>query len=146
MSAGRICVHEVDLAKPDESVQVAAARMHSRKVGTLVVLDGERRPIGIVTDRDLAVKVLAEGRDPFATNVRDVMSGGLRTVEEETAIEEALSVMREGPFRRLPVVDEEGRLAGLLSLDDILDLLREEFDQIGDLLKREGPGSLSDGG
>ena len=145
MSVGRICVREVDLADPSESVQVAAGRMHSRNVGTLVVLDEEKKPVGLVTDRDLTVRVLAQGRDPFQTTVADVMTKCLRTVREDTPVEEALSIMRNGPVRRVLVVDREGLLVGLLSLDDILRLLMEEFNQIGGLLEDETPSSLSRG-
>ena len=71
MSVGRICVREVDLTSPDESTRVAARRMHDRKVGTLVVCNPSRQPVGILTDRDLAVRVVAEGRDPATTRVDD---------------------------------------------------------------------------
>ena len=144
MSVGRICVREVDIVQPGESVQAAAQRMHSRKVGTLVVQDEDRKPIGIVTDRDLTVRVLAKARDPFQTTVGEVMTQCPRTVREDTPLEEALTVMRSGPFRRVPVVSVEGELVGLLSLDDILDLLTEEFGQIRGLLEQESPGSLAE--
>ena len=143
MSAGRICVREVDLTEADESAQVAAQRMNDRNVGTLVVRDEEGAPVGIITDRDLAVRVVGRGLDPLTTTVGELMTGCPQTVEEETSLEAALSVMRSGPFRRLPVVDRDGRLVGLLSLDDILDLLTEEFKEIGELLRREGPASLA---
>jgi CBS domain-containing protein len=142
MSAGRICVREVDVISPQESAQAAAARMHDRKVGTLVVIDEQRMPIGIVTDRDLTVRVLAEGRDGSQTTVAEVMSAAPATVSEQTPIEDALRLMRSGAFRRVPVVDEDGRLAGLLSLDDILDLLAEEFRDIGQLIQEEQPRAL----
>lgn len=142
MSAGRICVREVDVISPEESVQVAAARMHDRKVGTLVVLNSDRVPVGIVTDRDLTVRVLAEGRDGTQTTVAEVMTSSPKTVSEQTPIEEALGLMRAGAFRRVPVLDADGRLAGLLSLDDILDLLAEEFRDIGRLLREEQPSTL----
>ena len=144
MSVGRICVREVDLADADESVQVAAARMHSRKVGTLVVLNPSKHPVGIVTDRDLTVRVLAEGRDYYATTVGEVMTEVPATVTEEMPIEQAVTIMRSGPFRRLPVVDDDGMLVGLLSVDDVLDLLAEEFNSINKLLQRESPASLSE--
>ena len=144
MSVGRICVREVDIVQPGESVQAAAQRMHSRKVGTLVVQDEDRKPIGIVTDRDLTVRVLAKARDPFQTTIGEVMTKCPRTVREDTPIEEALTVMRSGPFRRVPVVSAEGELVGLLSLDDVLDLLTEEFGQIRGLLEQESPGSLAE--
>jgi CBS domain-containing protein len=143
MTVGRICIRDVDLAEPDESVQVAARRMHSRKVGTLVVLDEAKRPIGIVSDRDLTVRVLAEGLSPIETTVGQVMTHSPRTVSEETPIEEALAIMRSGPFRRIPIVDADGTLVGLLSVDDVLELLREEFNEIAQLIAREGPAALA---
>jgi len=116
--------------------------MHDRKVGTLVVLNDDRVPVGIVTDRDLTVRVLAEGRDGTQTAVAEVMTSSPKTVSEGTPIEDALGLMRVGSFRRVPVLDADGRLAGLLSLDDILDLLAEEFQDIGRLLRQEQPSTL----
>ncbi len=143
MTVGRVCVREVDLAETQESVQVAAARMNDRNVGTLVVVSPEGEPIGIVTDRDLAIRVVAHGRDPLSTRVGEVMTQCPVSVHEETPLEEALREMRRGPFRRVPVVDRAGKLVGLLSLDDILDLLAEEFGQIRELLSRESPAGLA---
>lgn len=145
MSAGRICVREVDFAEVGESVQAAAQRMNSRNVGTLVVLDKEKRPIGMVTDRDLTVRVLAKAGDPIETTVGEVMTESLRTVSENTPIEDALRIMRSNRCRRLPVVDSLGKLVGLLSVDDILDLLIGEFRDIGVLLAEESPRSLAKG-
>lgn len=144
MSVGRICVREVDVIGEEESVQTAAGRMHSRKVGTLVVVDADSRPVGIVTDRDLTVRVLARGLDGSQLPVSEVMTHCPETVYPETAIEDALRRMRGGAFRRVPVVDDDGRLVGLLSLDDILELLAEEFAEIGRLIHEEEPGSLAD--
>jgi CBS domain-containing protein len=143
MSVGRICTRQVDLAETDESVQVAARRMNSRNVGTLMVVDKESRPVGIITDRDLALRVLAEGLDAIQTLVRDVMSIAPECVREDLAIEMALCQMRAGPYRRLPVVDDQGKLVGLISLDDILDLLSEEFAEIGRIMRKESPASLA---
>ena len=145
MSAGRICVREVDFVEVGESVQVAAQRMHARNVGTLVVLDKEKRPVGMLTDRDLAVRVLAKAGDPIQTTVSEVMTQSLHTVSENTPIEDALRAMRLGRCRRLPVVDGTGQLVGLLSVDDIMDLLISEFRDIGVLLREESPRSLANG-
>lgn len=142
MSVGRLCVRDVDLADPDEAVQVAAARMNDRNVGTLIVLDRVKRPIGIVTDRDLATRVVAHARDATATTVAEVMTAVPKTISEDLPLEEAITIMRSGPFRRMPVVNKEGKLVGLLSIDDVLDLLATEFAQVGELLRREGPRSL----
>jgi CBS domain-containing protein len=141
MSVGRICQRHVDLAEPEETVRMAAERMRQRSVGTLVVLDEERRPAGIVTDRDLVLRVIAAGLDPEETLVKDVMTEAPRTVTDETPIEDTVALMRSGAFRRVPVVDVEGQLAGLVSVDDVLALLAEEFTSIGELLRKESPGS-----
>jgi CBS domain-containing protein len=143
MTTGRICVRGVDTADVNESVRVAAQRMHDRNVGTLVITNSAGRPIGILTDRDLVVKVLAKGLDAVDTTVGSVMSSQLKTVDEATPIEQTLALMRTSSVRRVPVVDDDGKLAGLVSLDDILDLMAEEFRDIGELLRREGPRVLS---
>ena len=108
MSVGRLCVRDVDVAEPNETVQVAAQRMHSRNVGTLVVLDPACMPIGLVTDRDLTTRVLAEGRDGNLVTVDEVMTQDIRAVDEDCPIEAALEAMRAGPFRRVPVVNKKG--------------------------------------
>ncbi len=143
MSVGRICVREVDLADPDESAQAAAARMNARNVGTLVVLNRAKEPIGILTDRDLALRVVARGLDPASVTVAELMTKSPDAIREDMPIEAALGRMRSGPYRRLPVVDKFGKLAGLVSLDDILDLLSEELAQVGDLIRGESPDSLA---
>ncbi|MEQ8856586.1 CBS domain-containing protein [Gimesia sp.] len=143
MTAGRICTREVDLVDQNESVQVAAERMNSRNVGTLIVLDEESHPIGMLTDRDLALRVVGKGRDAIETTVWDIMTRFPCNISEETSIEAALTKMRSGGFRRLPVVDQEGKLIGVLTLDDILELLCEEFTEIRKLIHKESPASLA---
>jgi CBS domain-containing protein len=143
MSVKRICNPEVDVITAAETVQTAAGRMHARKVGTLVVVNERQEPIGIVTDRDLAVRVVSDGRNPTTTIIGEVMTHDPETVRESTPVEDALRIMRNGCFRRVPVVDHDGRLVGLLSLDDILHLLAHDFAQIGDLVERESPLSLT---
>ncbi|MEX2306266.1 MAG: CBS domain-containing protein [Pirellulales bacterium] len=142
MSVGRICVREVDTASPDESAAAAAERMHQRAVGTLVVVNDAAQVVGIVTDRDLVSRVLAKGLDPTETSVGQVMTIGPKTVSEQTPIESALLIMRSGRFRRIPVVERDNRLLGLITLDDVLMLLAEEFWQIGRLLTRETPRAV----
>ena len=141
MSVGRICTREVDLAQADESVWQAAERMHQRAVGTLVVIDGDKNPIGIVTDRDLVERVLAKGLDANTTTIDQVMTQPPETVSEDHPIEHAIAVMRRERCRRLPVVNEQGQLVGLLSLDDVLQLLAEELTSVGELLERQTPPS-----
>ena len=119
--------------------------MQSRHVGTLVVVDKERRPLGILTDRDLVVQVLAQSRSADCTHVGEVMSRLPTMVHEDTSIEEALRFMRSGPYRRLIVTNREGHLVGVLSLDDVVHLVSDEFKEIGGLLQKESPKSLAAG-
>lgn len=108
------------------------------------MLNEAQEPIGVVTDRDLVVKAMAQGSGPFDATVGEIMTPNPRTVYEGTPIEEALRLMRSGAFRRAPVVDRDGKLVGLVSLDDILDLLAEEFRDIGGLLRKESSKALAE--
>src|SRR5262245_51961877 len=139
MSLHRICVKEVDVAEPYESVQAAADRMLARNVGTLVIVDLERKPVGIVTDRDLTLRVLAPGKNPYVTTVGEIMTQRVCTVPEHASIAEAIVAMRSGPHRRLVVVNEQGELAGVVSIDDLLDMLIREFAELGEVLRNETP-------
>ena len=84
--------------------------MRQRTVGSLIVVDGAKRPIGIVTDRDLVIRALADARDADSTPVSEVMTPDIVVVTSDTSFLSAPRSMREGPFRRLPVVDEKGSL------------------------------------
>jgi CBS domain-containing protein len=117
--------------------------MNDRNVGTLVVLDHMQRPAGIITDRDLAIKVVARGRDAFCTTVGELMTPGPQTIPEDSTVEDALIAMTAGPFRRIVVTNSSGRLIGLLSLDDVLRALADDFARIRTLLGRETPASLA---
>jgi signal-transduction protein with cAMP-binding, CBS, and nucleotidyltransferase domain len=126
----------VVIAGHGESARQAAERMLAEDVGALVVLDAERRPVGIVTDRDLVTRCIAPRRDPEQTTVGDVMTKPAARILESTPIEDALTEMLRARVRRLPVVDEAGRLVGILALDDVIELLSEETGTIGRLLTR----------
>jgi len=143
MSVGRICVRSVDTAELTDSVLTAAQRMHDRNVGTLVVVDKEQRPLGIVTDRDIVVRTVVEHGDPVKAAVWEIMSQLPQTVSEDTTTEEALAIMRSGPYRRLPVVNHDGHLVGIVSVDDVLNLLASEFGEIARLLRQESPEVLA---
>ena len=137
MRVGDICKREVDTVTYGESALDAARRMRDQQVGTVVVLDGDR-PVGIVTDRDLTVRVLAAGLDP-QTRVSEVMTPSPTTVLEDATVATALGYMRSGRFRRLPVVGQDGHLRGILALDDVIGIMAEELAEIGPLLGREAP-------
>lgn len=116
--------------------------MCQRAVGSLVIVDSIKRPVGIVTDRDLTIRALVAGRDADTTAERDVMTAAPVTIGEDEPIELAVKKMRRGAFPRIPVVDKSGALVGLVSIDDILGLLVEEFADVGALLERESPRSV----
>jgi CBS domain-containing protein len=136
---GRICTRTVYFASPDETVDEAAQRMRQEDVGTLVVVDDDRKPIGLLTDRDVVVRCVADDRDPKRTYIEDVMSAPVVSAPEATPIEDALARMATSARRRIVVTDAEGRLAGILSLDDVLELLAEEGGTIGRLLRQLQP-------
>jgi signal-transduction protein with cAMP-binding, CBS, and nucleotidyltransferase domain len=101
-----------------------------------VVLGEDRKPAGILTDRDIALRCVAQRRDPETTQVGSVMSAPVTSVHESTPIETALARMVGAHARRLVVVDDDEQLVGILALDDVLELLAEEFTSIGKLLQQ----------
>lgn len=141
MSVGRLCSRVVATATPEESARVAARRMAEHDVGTLVVVepDSLSRAVGIVTDRDLAVRCVAGMRDPESTKVGELMSTPVHAIDEDTPIEEALRQMAGAGTRRLVVTGSGQRMVGILSLDDVLELLIGETASIGQLLHKQQP-------
>jgi len=139
MSVGRICTRSVSIGAADESVAVGARRMGEHGVGTLVILDDRQHPVGMLTDRDVVLRVVAKGLDAASTPIADVMSRPVVAVRESTPIEDGLARMAGAPARRLVVTGDDGRLVGVLALDDVLDLLAEEAQAIGRLLRRTAP-------
>ena len=129
----------VDTATAGETVQTIADRMRQRNVGTVVVVDEEHRPIGIVTDRDLVSRVLADRRDPAETTIDEVMTKNPTTVTEHGAPQIALLLMKDGGFRRLPVVDDKRKLIGVLSLDDVVRTLAMELGRVVGVLDVQTP-------
>ena len=140
MTIGKLCNREVVYAARDATVQSAARLMRHYHVGTVVVVDethGGRRPIGIVTDRDIVVEVCAVDLNPNVITVGDIMAPELITVREDEELLQAVEVMRYKGVRRLPVVDSEGCLAGIVSIDDLLEALTEQMAEMARILGRE---------
>ena len=143
MGIGKICQREVCVAQVDETIQEAAQRMHDLDVGSLVVLDGEKKPIGILTDRDVALRVVCDAKNPKVSTVNDIMTSHPVTIPMSTSTEDALKRMRVLGVRRLIVADNEGRLAGIVALDDIIAQQVEEMALIGGILEITSPsGSI----
>jgi CBS domain-containing protein len=110
--------------------------MAEHGVGTLVVLDERQHPTGVLTDRDVVVRLVAKGLDPNSTPIDEIMSTPAECIDESTPIEEGLARMAGVRARRLVVTRDDGRLVGVLALDDVLELLAEEAQSIGRLLRR----------
>ncbi|MBR7975594.1 CBS domain-containing protein [Burkholderia vietnamiensis] len=126
MHIGRICTQPVESCTAECSAFELADRMRHGHVGDIVVIEyrnGEAIPIGLVTDRDLVVEVMARGDDPVDVTAGQIMSRGLVVVAETDEIGVALEEMRRSGIRRLPVVDDAGRLVGIVTLDDLVEHL-----------------------
>ncbi len=119
MLVGTLCKKDVDLIESRQTVHEAASRMLQRGVGSLVIINAAREPVGIVTDRDLVARVLASGKNPLETRIADVMTSNPEVVREDADLADALGRMRDGPYRRPPVVNQTGKLAGIVTLDDV---------------------------
>jgi CBS domain-containing protein len=134
MSISKVCVRTVVTVRPEENVTAAAKRMQQYNVGALVVVEG-KQPVGIVTDRDLVVRVLATEGTPQELEVRAVMRSHLVCVPEQTPLDYATNLMVGYQIRRLVVVNEARELVGIFALDDMLKLLGEEQGAIAELLR-----------
>lgn len=140
MSVGEYCNRDVVVVDKTESVRQAINLMRKNHVGDVVVVemqDNASIPLGILTDRDIVVEVLAEDVDLDAVNVADVMSYQLVTINEDTKLMDAIKQMRIKGVRRLPVVNESGELQGILSVDDLLELIVEQLSDIVALVSKE---------
>ncbi|SFN29906.1 CBS domain-containing protein [Nitrosospira briensis] len=137
MPIGEICNRDTVIVKRDNTVLEAAQLMRQHHVGDVVVVeerDGARIPVGIVTDRDLVVEIMATELDPGVITVGDIMEQELATVKESVGVFEAIQYMRSKTVRRLPIVNEKSELVGILSLDDLLELLSEELLAVAKLV------------
>jgi CBS domain-containing protein len=125
MSVARFAVRQVITVHPEETVEAAAQHMLEHDVGALVVVEG-RKPVGIVTDRDLVLRVLAQGAPTELTEVRTIMTPEPICIVESAPLEGAIADMQGYRIRRLVVVNDAQEVVGIIALDDILELLVEE--------------------
>ena len=140
MSAGEYCNRDVVVISKSDSVRDAINLMRSYHVGSIVVVEDTSqlpKPTGILTDRDIVIEILAKDVDIDSISVGDVMSVDLFTVYEDTKLLDAISLMRTKGVRRLPVVNHDGGLVGILSVDDIIELLSEQISNIAKLITSE---------
>lgn len=136
MTVRDIARRDVVSVRPGTSVEELAEVLRTERVGSAVVVEGEE-PVGIVTDRDVGIGIW-EHEDPAEATVADLMTPDPVTVELGEGIYDALQLASEANVRRLPVV-EDGRLAGIVTLDDFVVLLAGELEAVSDVIQAESP-------
>jgi CBS domain-containing protein len=135
MNVGEMCERDTVTIRPHEDLLAVARLMREKHVGFLVVVEpalaeGAWRPVGVLTDRDVVITVVAREANPRALHVEDVMTRNPTTVQAHESLDAALREMRRVGVRRLPVVDERGELFGIVSLDDVLARLAEQLQHV----------------
>jgi len=136
MSLERVCIKEVVTVSRDTNLLEVARLLRSQHVGSVVVVE-ERRPVGILTDRDIIVKVVAEEKDPKAIQAYEIMTTNPALVNINLDPLDATRIMRDRGLRRLPVVDETRHLLGIMTLDDVLGLLGKETENLAEAVHTE---------
>ena len=137
MTVGKICSRQVVTVHKQITVAEAAQIMRGRHVGALLVTNKENIAIGIITDRDLTLDVLAIGGDPATLIINDLMSAPLICCQEDDSVSDAIRVMRKNGIRRLPVVSDEQHATGIFTLDDAVDHLGLMLGDLIGIMKSE---------
>lgn len=140
MPIAQICSRGVVIANPDDSLRTVAELMRVHHVGSVVVTRDDAglcRPLGIITDRDIVLALVAKDVSPDAVSAGDVMSEPLGTIDENDEVWTALERMRSRGVRRLPVLGAQGELVGIVSADDLLELVAEELSSLARIIGRE---------
>lgn len=140
MLVSEFCNREVVIVDRATTILEAAKLMRSEHVGDLVVTDnhnGRQVPVGILTDRDIVVELLAEEIELDKVSVGDAMSYELLSVKEQEGLQETIEKMRDRGVRRLPVVDDAGALIGIVTVDDLMELITEQLTDLVRLVGNE---------
>ncbi|HXR93747.1 MAG TPA: CBS domain-containing protein [Steroidobacteraceae bacterium] len=139
MNVGQVCGRHVVTVLPGSELVAAAGLMREKHIGYLVVVESEwmRRPVGVLTDRDIVVSVVAKNVDPASLTVGDVMTSRVVATDEQGPLDAALVQMRRNGVRRLPVLGPEGEVVGVLSIDDALQAIMHELDNAAGSIRLE---------
>ncbi len=122
LRVGDIMTKKVIVASMDDTLDKVAKTMQKYDIGSVIIVDDKtgKHAKGIITERDIVHKVIAKSKDPFKTTVEQIMSKPLRVVKPDTALEEAARAMKENKIKRLPVVNDDNELIGVISEGDIM--------------------------
>jgi CBS domain-containing protein len=141
MKTGELLQREVMTVAPTDAVIAAARLMREKHIGYLVVTEpsgaGDLQPVGVLTDRDIVVTVVAPGIDPGTLRVGDIMTARPVVVSQEADVSAALDQMRRLGVRRMPVVGHRGEIVGVLSLDDVLDAVTSDMQRVAGSIRNE---------
>jgi len=140
MKVREVCNREVVIVEREDTILDAAKLMRHLHVGDVVVVESrqkDRKPVGILTDRDIVVELLAREVDISKVSIGDVMRVDLISAREDDDLSDTIEEMRQHGVRRIPVVNREGHLEGIFSLDDCLELMAEQLDSLTQLIKIE---------
>ncbi|MGR8934690.1 MAG: CBS domain-containing protein [Gammaproteobacteria bacterium] len=140
MSIGTICNREVVIVGKNDTLLEAAQLMRDYHVGDVVVVeerDGRRYPLGVLTDRDIVIELIAKDVATDAVMVGDVVGVAVALAREDDDIGETIKFMRQKGVRRLPVVDGLGALIGIVTLDDLIDIIAEQMQDLAALIGKQ---------
>jgi CBS domain-containing protein len=132
------CRKDVVTASPDAKVMEIIHIMDDKNVGSVVIIE-QKKPVGILTDRDIVLRVVNRNKDPNMTNVRDVMTKNPTVLRGEMGLFDALRQMKGKHFRRIPVVNGGGQLSGIITVDDLMRLLIRELSCVATVLEEQTP-------
>jgi signal-transduction protein with cAMP-binding, CBS, and nucleotidyltransferase domain len=139
MGLVKCCREQVVAVSPDTPAVEVARIMGEKNVGSVVVVTGDNRPAGILTDRDLAIRVMAQEKNPGEIRAEDVLTRDVITFQDSMGIYEAIQKMTDAGIRRMPIVDDAGKLIGIVTMDDIVRMLGEEMAAIAKNIEKQSP-------
>ncbi len=138
MAIKECCQENVVTAAPTAAILDIIELMKNRNIGSVVITEN-KKPVGIITDRDILLRVIAEGKDPGTIKVKEVMTKKPMVLSEEVGLFDALKQMEGKKFRRFPVVDAKGHLKGILTVDDLISHLISELSIITSIIEEQSP-------
>ena len=139
MGIVKCCREQVVAVSPDTPAVEVAKIMGEKNVGSVVIVTGDNRPTGVITDRDLTIRVMAHEKDPGEVRAGDIATRDVITFRDSMGIYEAIQKMTAEGIRRMPITDDAGKLIGIVTMDDIVRMLGEEMASIAKNIEKQSP-------